>query len=107
MSGDQSGRIVPTPLTRAIGAELRRCLAEQGVSQKDLAERMGTNPAWVSLVCSGKKNVTIGRLADVFAALGYDLDVTARVTPVGQRRSQKRARAGGLGAPRTKSQVAG
>lgn len=72
-----------TPRTRAstatakrVGAELRRAREELGLSQAAVAARLGVSPAYVSMLESGAKNLTLGQLARLASAMGTRLQIT-------------------------------
>lgn len=51
-------------------SELARLMEEKGVSKKDLAERMGRSPSWITKILSGENNFQIKTMARVARALG-------------------------------------
>jgi transcriptional regulator with XRE-family HTH domain len=59
-----------------VGLELRRTRVEQGLSQAELARRMGVKPPYVAGLEAGTRNLTLGQLANVADALGRGLDIT-------------------------------
>ena len=80
MSDATSGRV---------GVEIRRARTAQGLSQAELARRMGVKPPYVAGIEAGKRNLTLGQLANIADALGRGLDITFpevqaefRTTPV-------------------------
>lgn len=52
---------------------LRRVMRQQGVNQKELARRLGSSPARVSVVLKGDRNLTLKTLASFAAALDHHL----------------------------------
>ena len=50
--------------------EILKCLGDQGVSQSDLARRLGCSPALVSQFLDDDANLTLDSIAKVFLALG-------------------------------------
>jgi transcriptional regulator with XRE-family HTH domain len=57
------------------GKALRRILSEVGVSQAELARRMGTSTAYVSQLCSGKiREPTLSKAFEIADALGVSVD---------------------------------
>jgi len=57
------------------GKALRRILNEVGVSQAELARRMGTSTAYVSQLCSGKiKEPTLSKAYEIADNLGVSVD---------------------------------
>ena len=59
-----------------VGLEVRRTRAELGLSQAELARRMGVKPPYVAGVEAGTRNLTLGQLANIADALGRGLDIT-------------------------------
>jgi transcriptional regulator with XRE-family HTH domain len=59
-----------------VGLEMRRARIEQGLSQAELARRMGVKPPFVAGLEAGTRNVTLGQLANIADALGRGLDIT-------------------------------
>ncbi|MCW5900537.1 MAG: helix-turn-helix transcriptional regulator [Flavobacteriales bacterium] len=60
----------------AICEQVRLLLAEKGLTQKDLAERMGKSPAEVSKWLSGLHNLTQQSIVKMEEALGADITIT-------------------------------
>ena len=69
-----------------LGLELRRARLDQGLSQAELARRMGVKPPYVAGLEAGKRNVTLGQLANIADALGRGLDITFPVVAAEYRR---------------------
>lgn len=59
-----------------LGIEIRRTRVEQGLTQAEFARRMGVKPPYVASLEAGKRNVTLGQLANIADALDRGLDVT-------------------------------
>lgn len=57
---------------------INRAIEEEGVSQKDLAARLGRSEGYVSQVLSGGTNLTLRTLADFAYGLGFVVDVVLR-----------------------------
>jgi transcriptional regulator with XRE-family HTH domain len=66
---------------KAVGEEIRRARRELKLTQREFAGRLGTSQAYVSNVEAGRENLTLGKLAQVAAALGASLDVHFAVVP--------------------------
>ena len=66
---------------KAVGEEVRRARREIKLTQSAFAERLGTSQAYVANVEAGRENLTLGKLAQVAAALGASLDVRLAVVP--------------------------
>jgi transcriptional regulator with XRE-family HTH domain len=59
-----------------LGIEIRRARVEQGLTQAEFARRMGVKPPYVAGLEAGKRNVTLGQLANIADALERGLDIT-------------------------------
>ena len=59
-----------------VGLEMRRARIDQGLSQAELARRMGVKPPFVAGLEAGTRNLTLGQLANIADALGRGLDIT-------------------------------
>jgi HTH-type transcriptional regulator / antitoxin HipB len=59
-----------------IGQEIRKARRELGMTQAQLAQRMGVQPPYVTDLEAGRRNMTVGQLANVADALGRGLDIT-------------------------------
>jgi transcriptional regulator with XRE-family HTH domain len=59
-----------------LGIEIRRARIEQGLTQAEFACRMGVKPPYVASLEAGKRNVTLGQLANIADALQRGLDIT-------------------------------
>src|SRR5947199_5518452 len=55
-----------------------------GLSRKDLADRMGRKPPFVSRILKGEYNLTIRTLARAFGACGLEVDFLGRPVRWGQ-----------------------
>ena len=60
-------------LTVAIANRIYQILETKGMSQKDLAQKLGKTETEVSRWLSGMHNMTIGTIAKISIALGEDL----------------------------------
>jgi transcriptional regulator with XRE-family HTH domain len=73
---------------RLVGHEVRSARRAAGLTQAELARRLGTSPAYVTNVEAGRLNLTIGQLARIADALGADLRISLppiEVEPVAVR----------------------
>jgi transcriptional regulator with XRE-family HTH domain len=59
-----------------LGIEIRRARVDQGLTQAEVARRMGVKPPYVAALEAGKRNVTLGQLANSADALAVGLDIT-------------------------------
>jgi transcriptional regulator with XRE-family HTH domain len=65
--------------SKAVGEEIRRARRELELTQRDLAERLGSSQAYVANVEAGRENLTLGKLAQIAAALGAHLQIQLAV----------------------------
>ena len=61
--------------SRLVGERLRDARKAMGLTQREVAERLGIGPSAVARIETGRENLTIGRLARVAGALGVGLDI--------------------------------
>lgn len=57
------------------GDVVRAARARAGVSQRELAERVGTAQAAISRIETGREQPTVDRLAQILAALGWRMAI--------------------------------
>ena len=57
---------------------LARALQSSGLTQSELAGRLGKTKGFVSQILGGGKNLTLRTLADVAGALGYKVQIQLR-----------------------------
>ena len=69
-------------------------MAEQNLSNADLARRLNKSRAWVTQLLSGKANMTIRTLAEVVYTLGAEAKLVAGRLRVGMQTSRGRGRVG-------------
>jgi transcriptional regulator with XRE-family HTH domain len=62
-------------LAKEIGAELRRMRKQQGLTQKQLAERIGYPQATITKVECGRLNTTFKTLQPILQELGAELHI--------------------------------
>jgi transcriptional regulator with XRE-family HTH domain len=65
--------------SRIAGRAIREVRHEVGVTQAELARRMGTTAAYISALETGRANSTIGHLWAIAEALGVELHLDFRV----------------------------
>lgn len=67
--------------SKAAGRAIRNVRHELGVSQRELAERIGVSAPYVSGLEAGRENMTVGQLWTVADALHVELCIELRVPP--------------------------
>ena len=60
-------------LSAMFALKLRRIMEIDGITQSELASRMGVSPAQVTKILSGKENLQLKTIAKVNAAIGRDV----------------------------------
>jgi transcriptional regulator with XRE-family HTH domain len=63
---------------REIGERISRIRKEQGLTQTQLADRLGQTPSAVSKLENGETDVTVGRLFEIVETLGYSPAIRLR-----------------------------
>jgi plasmid maintenance system antidote protein VapI len=61
-----------TQCGEVIGWNIQRILKNQGMSQSELARKMGTQPSVINEICNGKRNLSVNRLDKIRAILGVN-----------------------------------
>lgn len=79
-------------LRASVQYDILRHLKTAGISQAQLAARMGVSAAWISQLLSDDANLTLESVAKVYAALGQKCSVVAEAA-VEERRAQPEFRA--------------
>ncbi len=67
-------------LSVRLALKIRSLMAAEGISQSELARRMGVTPAQVTKILSGRENLGLKTIAKVEAALGkplFSVDIEA------------------------------
>lgn len=62
-----------TTYSFAVSDKIHQLLSDQGMTQKELAKKMGKTEAEVSVWLSGQHNFTLRTLAKISAVLGQDI----------------------------------
>jgi len=60
-----------------LACELKRIMEQKGVTKKELAQRLGVSPAYVTKVLGGS-NITLKTVARILAALEADVSITLK-----------------------------
>ena len=67
--------------SQAISARILEILRSQGITQKQLAERMQISPQQVHKILQGQENLTLQTVTQLEAALGVTLIYVLDITP--------------------------
>lgn len=62
--------------SKVVGREIRTTRNALGLTQADVAERLGVSPSYISAVEAGRRNLSLGQLANIAAAMRLGVNVT-------------------------------
>jgi transcriptional regulator with XRE-family HTH domain len=68
-------------MARLPGQLIREARVDAGLTQADLARRLGTTQSAIARLEANDSNPTVTKLADALRAAGRDLEIASRVTP--------------------------
>jgi transcriptional regulator with XRE-family HTH domain len=74
-------------LVGQLQSAFRRVSLEKGLTQKDIADRLGMDPAFISRCLRGQQDMTVRAMHDLARATGCRLDVTVRPLDVTLQRT--------------------
>jgi transcriptional regulator with XRE-family HTH domain len=77
---------------KVVGREMREARHAVGLTQAEVAERLGVTPSYVAAVEAGRRNLTLGQLANIANAMRLGINVSF-VRPDGTPVLDKLARA--------------
>ena len=60
-------------MARIIGREIRQARAAAGLTQAEVAERLGASASYITNIEAGRVNLTLGQLSRIAAAMGADV----------------------------------
>jgi transcriptional regulator with XRE-family HTH domain len=61
---------------KVVGRELKDTRQALGLTQAEVAERLGVSPSYISAVEAGKRNLTLGQLANIAGAMRLGIDIS-------------------------------
>ena len=61
---------------KVVGREIKDTRQALGLTQAEVAERLEVSPSYVSAVEAGRRNLTIGQLANIANAMRLGLDIS-------------------------------
>lgn len=61
---------------KVVGREIRATRNALGITQAEVAERLGVSPSYMSAVEAGRRNLTLGQLANIAAAMRLGVNVS-------------------------------
>lgn len=68
---------------KVVGRELKDTRQTLGLTQAEVAERLGVSPSYISAVEAGRRNLTLGQLANIANAMRLGIDISF-IRPDGQ-----------------------
>lgn len=84
----ESGRVVSAD---DLGTLIRRTRQAAGVTQKALADQVGSSRQWVIRLEQGQPTIAMGRVLDVLSALGLEMVAQHDLPPAAPRRPRSPA----------------
>jgi transcriptional regulator with XRE-family HTH domain len=79
---------------KAVGREIKATRVELGLTQADVAKRLGVSPSYVAAIEGGRRNLTLGQLANIANAMRLGLSISF-IRPDGTQALGKRVAASG------------
>jgi transcriptional regulator with XRE-family HTH domain len=76
---------------KVVGREIRGTRNALGLTQAEVAERLGVSASYMSAVEAGRRNLTLGQLANIAAAMRLGVNVSF-VRPDGEPLTSPRTR---------------
>jgi hypothetical protein len=61
---------------KVVGRTMRQTRRELGLTQAEVAERLGVSASYVSAVEAGRRNLTLGQLANIANAMRLGIDIS-------------------------------
>jgi transcriptional regulator with XRE-family HTH domain len=61
---------------KVLGRELKGARLALGLTQAEVAERLGVSGSYISAVEAGKRNLTLGQLANIANAMRLGIDIS-------------------------------
>jgi transcriptional regulator with XRE-family HTH domain len=61
---------------KVLGRELKGARLALGLTQAEVAERLGVSGSYISTVEAGKRNLTLGQLANIANAMRLGIDIS-------------------------------
>ena len=61
---------------KVVGRELKDTRQALGLTQAEIAQRLGVSASYISAVEAGKRNLTLGQLANIANAMRLGIDIS-------------------------------
>ena len=80
--GPFSAEVILSNYLLDLSEDVHDALTKAGMSQRDLAKKLGKKPSQITRMLSGEANVTLRTIAELDSALELDLEIRPRVEQV-------------------------
>jgi len=61
---------------KVVGREIKDTRQTLGLTQAEVAERLGVSPSYISAVEAGRRNLTLGQLVNIANAMRLGIDIS-------------------------------
>jgi len=72
---EQDAEYISYGLMIDLAAQIASKLDKEGLKQKDLAERLGKSPGWISRIINSPTNFSVKKLVELGSVLGLQLEI--------------------------------
>lgn len=72
---EQDAEYISYGLMIDLASQIASKLDKEGLKQKDLADRLGKSPGWISRIINNPTNFSVKKLVELGAALGLELEI--------------------------------